>query len=430
MTTTEESLVLDNIQNAQKSRDDIKHKGKSTRVCARVLYISYTGLLDPLGQSQVLQYVLGLARHHSVTVLTFEKPDALKDAAQLEATAAQCRSAGVDWHRLTYHNRLGIPAKLYDIALGRRKAIKLAKEKRADIVHTRSYIAGMMGMSVKRVTGAKLIFDMRGFWPDERVDGGIWRAESRRYRFFKYIERRLFTSSDHVVSLTRAGVREFENFDYLAGRVPPSTVIPTCTNLDLFRPIEAPLDHGIGFTLGYVGSAGSWYMFDEVARTVRMLFEIQPDARFHVVNKGDHEFIRSCLIGHGVDLERVAICAVPFSEVASEVARMDAGIFFYKPDWSKKATSPTRLGEFLACGKPVLANCDVGDVAENLGETKTGIAISTFDNETLRSAIGSLLDLTAEPGISMRCRDAATARFSLKRGVRDYSAIYERLIAG
>ncbi|MEM0984860.1 MAG: glycosyltransferase family 4 protein [Pseudomonadota bacterium] len=394
-----------------------------------MLYISYTGLLDPLGQSQVLQYVLGLARQYRMTVLTFEKPDALKDTAQIEATAEKCRAAGVGWHRLAYHNRPGIPATLYDIAMGMRRGIKLAKACRADIVHTRSYIAGMIGMAVKRETGARFIFDMRGFWPDERVDGGIWKAGSRRYKFFKGIERRLFTSADHVVSLTRAGVREYEQFDYLADNPPPSTVIPTCTNLELFRPTEVPDDRAPGFTIGYVGSAGSWYMFDEVTRAVRLLFEKRQDARFHVVNKGDHGFIRNCLNRHGVDLERTVIRTVPYGEVATEIAHMDAGIFFIKPVWSKRASSPTRLGEFLACGKPVLVNGNVGDVAESVGETQTGIAISAFDDATLQDGLDRLLELTEKPGISARCRDAAEARFSLEGGIQSYSAIYDRLAA-
>ena len=47
---------------------------------ASILYISYTGLLDPLGESQVLQYVRELACSHRMTLLTFEKAEALADA--------------------------------------------------------------------------------------------------------------------------------------------------------------------------------------------------------------------------------------------------------------------------------------------------------------------------------------------------------------
>src|SRR6056297_45491 len=394
---------------------------------ARVLYISYTGLLDPLGQSQVLQYVLGLARDHRITLLTFEKSHALANAPELNALAERCRVAGIDWHRLTYHNRPGIPATIYDIALGIRKAKALARSRDIQIVHTRSYIAGLIGLAVKRRTGARFIFDMRGFWPDERVDGGIWKPKSMRYRVFKWIERRLFLGADHVVSLTRAGVREIGKFDYLQDRIPPISVIPTCTNLELFHPVEGLMARSEGFTLGYVGSAGSWYMFAEVARAVRILFEILPDARFLVINKGDHDAIKARLRDADVDLKRVEILAAPYVEVSKQIARMDAGIFFIKPVWSKRASSPTRLGEFLACGKPVLANGKVGDVEETIVETDTGVAINAFDEQTLRDALANLIARTQEPGLGARCRQAAEEHFALETGVLDYSHIYRDL---
>ncbi|MRU15688.1 glycosyltransferase family 4 protein [Roseovarius sp. A21] len=394
---------------------------------ARVLYVSYTGLLDPLGQSQVLQYVLGLARDHRITLLTFEKPDALANEPELDALAERCRVAGIDWHRLTYHNRPGIPATIYDIVLGIRKATALARTGHIQIVHTRSYIAGLIGLAVKRRTGARFIFDMRGFWPDERVDGGIWKPNWLRYRAFKWVERRLFLGADHVVSLTRAGAREIEKFDYLQGIAPPMSVIPTCTNLELFRPVE-PVESPQGsFTLGYVGSAGSWYMFAEVAQAVRMLFDMRPDARFLVINKGDHDAIRNWLSEAGVDLERVEIRAAPYSEVSEQIARMDAGIFFIKQVWSKRASSPTRLGEFLACGKPVLANGQVGDVEETIVETDTGVAINAFDEQTQRDALVDLIERTKEPGLAARCRQAAEEHFALETGILDYSKVYRNL---
>lgn len=395
-------------------------------VTTRVLYISYTGLLDPLGQSQVLQYVLGLAREHRMTLLTFEKPAALADAARVADIRAQCKAAGVSWHHLRYHNRPNLPATLYDLLNGIRVGVRLARETGAQVVHCRSYIAGLMGLAVKRTTGAKYIFDMRGFWPDERVDGGIWRKTSPQYRVFKAVERRLFLGADHVVSLTRAGVREFERFDYLQGRVPPVSVIPTCTNLELFQPPLQPHTSD-GFTLGYIGSVGSWYMFEEVARVVRMLFDAQPDARFKVINKGGHDAIRHALGQAGVDLSRVDIKAVTYDQVGVEVGRMDAGIFFIKPAWSKRASCPTRMGEFLACGKPCLANVGVGDVEEDFVQTGTGVPISDWSDHTLHQALSKLLDLTRQPGMAARCRQAAEERFSLSGGVRSYSAIYRRL---
>ena len=43
----------------------------------RVLFISYNGMLDPLGQSQVIPYLRELAKRGvRFTLLSFERPDA------------------------------------------------------------------------------------------------------------------------------------------------------------------------------------------------------------------------------------------------------------------------------------------------------------------------------------------------------------------
>lgn len=395
-----------------------------------VLYISYTGLMDPLGQSQVLQYVLALGRTgHRMTVLSFEKPEALADSARVAAMRAQCTEAGVDWRPRLWHNKpIGLLATLYDLVVGRRAAIAIAREVGAEVVHCRSYIASLMGLAVKRATGAKFIFDMRGFWPDERVDGGIWSRSSLVYRVFKRVERRLFLQADHIVSLTKAGIREYTAFDYMTGVPPKSTVIPTCTNLDVFQPQEAPRK---GFTLGYVGSVGSWYLFDAVAQAVARAFALRPDARFLVITQGSHDLVRQALKTAGADLDRVEVRSADFSEVAHQIARMDAGLFFIRPAWSKRASCPTRMGEFLACGKPCLANGGVGDVATDLEETGTGITLPPIGTEsvdltTLDTALERLFEMASDPTMAARCRAAAEARFSLAAGVAAYSGIYQQ----
>lgn len=405
-------------------------RGSMTR---SILYISYTGLMDPLGQSQVLQYVLALGRSgHRMTVMSFEKPDALADRDRVASMRRSCEDAGVDWRPRVWHNKpVGTIATIYDLAAGRAHGIQIAREVGAEIVHCRSYIASLMGLAVKRATGARLIFDMRGFWPDERVDGGIWSKSSFAYRFFKRVERILFLNADHIVSLTKAGVREYEAFDYMKDVSPKSTVIPTCTNLDMFRSEETSR---VGFTLGYVGSVGSWYLFDAVAQAVARAFALRPDARFLVVTKGNHNLVRRALEKAGADLDRVELRSADFPEVAKQIARMNAGLFFIRPAWSKRASCPTRMGEFLACGKPCLSNGGVGDVAEDINETGTGIALPPLGTETvdltaLDTALETLFSMAADPNMAVRCRAVAEERFSLETGVAAYSGIYNRLVA-
>jgi len=387
--------------------------------------------MDPLGQSQVLQYVLALGNSgHRMTVLSFEKPEALKDISRISDMRNQCIAAGVDWRPRVWHNRpIGTLATLYDILAGQKQAIRIAHEIEADIVHCRSYIASIIGLTVKRSTGAKFIFDMRGFWPDERVDGKIWSKHSMPYRVFKRVERLLFLNADHIISLTKAGIMEYEAFDYMQGIAKKSTVIPTCTNLDMFKPKNISCKD---FTLGYVGSVGSWYLFDEVAKAVARAFEIRSDVRFLVITKGNHDFVRDTLKAAGVDLNRVEVRSAEFHEVSQQISRMDAGIFFIRPAWSKRASCPTRMGEFLACGKPCFSNGGVGDVAEDLHQTGTGIALAPIGTDSidltyLDAALERIFKMAADPEISIRCRKVAKKRFSLLEGVKAYSSVYQKL---
>jgi glycosyltransferase involved in cell wall biosynthesis len=389
-----------------------------------VLYVSYSGMLEPLGQSQVLAYQERLAAYHPVHILSFERAADWADAGQRAAVARRMADAGIHWHPLRYHKRFSLLATFWDIICGSFVGWRIVRKNGLGIVHARSYVPSVMALVIKRLTGVRYLFDMRGFWVDERVDGGIWPSGGRVYRGAKWFERRFLLAADHVVSLTRAGLVELARFDYLRGRMPPASVIPTCADLSRFRP-QGPA--GSGLVLGYVGSVGTWYLFDEVVTAFRQLRELRPDARLLVINRNDHAYVHDRLRAGGVPLEAVEIRAANHAEVPAQMARMHAGIFFIKPVFSKQASAPTKLGEFLGCGVPCLANTGVGDMAEILETDRVGVAITGFEPAAIRAGMARLLDLVADSGTPTRCVASAQAHFSLDEGVRRYQSVYRSL---
>ena len=228
-----------------------------------ILYISYDGMLEPLGQSQVLAYLERLAADRPIDLISFEKKADWADKAARKEVRDRCREAGIRWHPLRYHKSPSAAATAWDIAAGSARATAIAIRRKPAIIHVRSYVAGLMGLAAKKATGAKFLFDMRGFWADERVDGGLWPAGGRLYRGAKKAEDKLLRASDHIVTLTHASADELLNFSAVRSRRPPITVIPTCADLDRFnlpddRRERAP------FTLGYVGSVDHWYRLDDM----------------------------------------------------------------------------------------------------------------------------------------------------------------------
>jgi glycosyltransferase involved in cell wall biosynthesis len=256
-----------------------------------ILYITYDGILEPLGQSQVLGYLGKLSPQWRIHVISFEKRREREDAARMAAMRLRLREQGIGWTPLAYHKSPSIPATAYDITLGSIVTAWLAVRNRAAVLHTRSYVPALMALPAKRISGAKLLFDMRGFWADERVDGGLWPRGGVLYRVTKWLERLFLRNSDHVVTLTQASISEISCLSSPQNSVPPLTVIPTCADLDHFRPQKQPPSEP--FVFGYVGSAGTWYLLDEIVSFYLALTEHRRDARLLFVNRNEQNIATS-----------------------------------------------------------------------------------------------------------------------------------------
>lgn len=390
-----------------------------------VLYISYDGVLEPLGQSQVVAYLERLALGRRIHLISFEKANDWRDRARRLAMQRRLAAAGIEWHPLRYHKNPSAPATAYDIAAGAALGIVLAARHRLGLVHTRSYVAAAMALPVKRATGAKFLFDMRGLWADERVDGGLWPKGGRLYRITKALERRFLEAADHVVTLTHASEREIRSFPYLERRAPPISVIPTCADLDQFR-IQRPSQRE-PFVLGYVGTVGTWYLLDEMLQFFRLLKAEVPDARLLFVNRQENELIRSRAAAAGVDTPFLEIVAADHRDMPRHIGRMSAGMALIKPAYSKIASAPTKLAEYLGCGVPCLGNAGVGDMQAILEGRRVGVAVRELSEAGLQDSLRRLFELMVEKCLQQRCRQAALELFSLNAGVQAYSGIYGRL---
>lgn len=390
-----------------------------------VLYITYDGLLEPLGQSQVLAYLAHLAGDHRIHVLSFEKKADQHEPSKVDAMRATLKELGIGWTPLRYHKTPTAPATAYDIAAGMVAGTWLALRNRSTIVHARSYVPAFIALPIRIVAGARLLFDMRGFWADERVDGRLWPASGALYRITKRLERSFLRAADHIVTLTRASSRELQRFPVLQERPKPITVIPTCADLSRFRPPAERADDS--FLFGYVGSVGTWYLFEETLLFFRALLRRRPDARFLIVNRHEHDLIRSLASRLGVSQERLELVSATHADVPRYVQRMHLGAALIRPSYSKIASAPTKLAEYLGCGVPCLGNAGVGDMQEILEQEQAGIVMRGFSAPELDAAAEAALLLTADPTLAGRCVAAAHKLFSLEEGVAAYRAIYHSL---
>lgn len=393
-----------------------------------ILYISYDGLMEPLGQSQVWQYLCGLSTNHQIVLLSYEKPVDFGNESEKARVKNSVCAKGVQWIPLRYHSKPSAIATAYDISLGAAICCYLVLRHRIKIVHARSYVASVVAFSLKKLLGIKFIFDMRGFWADERVDGGIWPKDSWLYRVAKWCEQIFLLNADVVVSLTHTAVIDMQSFPYLRGGQQKFVVIPTCANLQFFHPPLTPrVRNAKEFVLGYVGTVGTWYLFDEALRTFNALLKVKPNARLLIINRSEHAFIRERILALGVDTSKMELKSVPYNEVVQEIHRMDACVFYIKPVFSKRASAPTKFGELLACGVPCISNAGVGDTESILEGENVGVVLRTFEDDAHAQGLRELLKLVADPDLKFRCIKVANQYFALDQGIKAYDQIYREL---
>ena len=227
------------------------------------------------------------------------------------------------------------------------------------------------GLKLKRKFGVKMLFDMRGFWADERVDGKIWNLDSKVYRtiynYFKRKEVQFFKKSDYTVSLTANGMKEIQSWNSLKDSKVNIKVIPCCVDLNLFDPSKidelqkTELKKSLNiadsdFILGYVGSIGTWYMLPEMLDYFKVMKSKKPNSKFLFITGEKPEYIVEEANKKGLNPTDFIITSVLHDQVPIHISLFNQSVFFIRPSYSKKASSPTKQGEIMAMGIPLIFN--------------------------------------------------------------------------
>ncbi|MEN8150179.1 MAG: glycosyltransferase [Planctomycetota bacterium] len=390
----------------------------------RVLWIVQDGVLGGPGASQSVPYLDGLARRgFGMHLLSFERRANLEAPGRAAAVRRRLGRAGVSWTALPYGEGPGgvrtLSQVLRAVATGR----GIVFRERIDLVHARSYLPGLMALGL----GRPFLFDMRGMWPMERVDGGVWREGSAVHRAALALERTLLDRSVGVVALAH-GARE-----HLPDLDKPFRVIPTAVDLERFRPGLPPppgAEHLVDREVWVVaGALGTWYLLDAMLDLVAAALARNERGHALLLTEEDATEALAGLVSRGVARERITVRGVPYEEVPHWFSLAAAGILLIKSAPSKRASAPTKLGEFLASGVPVVTTPRIGDSGELVRETGTGVVTGDLSPAGLSRALSEIDDLRRDrPALVARCRRAAEERLSLPDAISAWADLYEELI--
>ncbi len=399
------------------------------------LYICYFGLRQPLVQTQVIPYLQEIAKAGvKVSLLTFE-PNLQSDwtTDQLAAERNELGKKNIDWDCLAYHKWPSALATAYDIFAGTQFIRRKMKHENINVLHGRIHVATLMGALARTFSRQKpkLIFDIRGFFPEEYTDSGVWPEDGWLYRAAKKVERWLINEANGFVVLTEKA-RDM----LFADEKRVVEVIPCCVDFeDRFsgnlKPtkteIEIKLRTKGRFVLAHVGALGGLYLTEEIVDFLDAVRAVESTTFALFLTQSDSGPLCTLLQDKGFAENDYFVGQVAPHQIPQYLSITDAGLSFVKATYATQSRSPTKIPEYLAAGIPIIANSGVGDVDQLIAEENVGVLVDSFDREAY---IDALKRLRALGDISDRCRKVAKKRFDLETvgGVR-YRRLYEKLFA-
>jgi glycosyltransferase involved in cell wall biosynthesis len=407
-----------------------KRSPAGSRDRLRALYICYLSLEDPLVHTQVVAYLSGLAgRGHTIHLLTFETSRLTRDRRL--AARSELARLGIVWHGLRYHKRPTLLATGADVLTGGICAAWLLHRHRLKAVHARSHVPAAMALLARAAARFRLIFDIRGLMAEEYEDAGRWRRDSLPFRLAKAVERRALKRADGVVVLTER-VRQYLFGDQEA---PSVQVIPCCADTERIEAgrdgrdtMRARLGLDGRTVLVYVGKFTGWYMEREMVEFFAIARDRRPDMHFLILTQSEPELVQREFERVGIEQTSWTITHCQPALIGQYLAAADAGIAFIRPSFSKISSSPTKVGEYLAAGLPLICISGVGDVDELLRSHRVGVLLNRWEPSSLARGAEALERLIGDPDAGERARFAAREKLSLATtGIPAYDALYRDL---
>ena len=376
--------------------------------------------MEPLGESQVLNYLKKISLTYNVHLISFEKSVDIQNVQKFQKFQDVCSTHQINWKPLKYSKFIRYVSSLKNIFNLFVQALSILIANNIHVVHIRSYMPGVAALPLKKIFTFSLVFDMRGLWADEKVDRLGWRKDQFKYKFFKFLEIKLLKRSESIITLTN-GLKSYLIEQGYDGK--KITTIRTCVNLDEFYPINYE-NKDTSINLGYLGSADTAYDITPVLELFNQILCIQENVKLKIFTKSDPEIIHKIANKIGIKSKFLDIGFCNREDLNIAINDLSLILFYLKPSFSLLASMPTKIGESLGCNVPIICNAFNKDIQELMGDSNAGKLIEF--NNTQEEALDTLnfIGNYAQKSI---CRDLAINEFNLELGAQKISNIYYKI---
>lgn len=310
---------------------------------------------------------------------------------------------------LRVQNLPDLPFAAYSRDFTRRCLAELAGNPPA-FLYQRYSLLNLSGAAVAERLGCPLVLEYNG---SEVWIARHWSTPLRLEGLATRIEEANLRAADLVVVVSRA-LR-----DEAVGRgVPAERILVNPNGVDpaVYHPglDGGPVRRRLGLegktVIGFVGTFGPWHGAEVLARAVKPVVRRLPSAHFLFVGEGSGlPRVRGQIAQDGMEGWATFTGLVPQAEAPAYLAACDllASPHVPNPDGSPFFGSPTKLFEYMAMGKAIVAS-DLDQIGEVLEHGRTAWLLSPGDAEGLTAGILALAeDAGRRAALGEAAREAA-----------------------
>ncbi|MGC8979344.1 glycosyltransferase family 4 protein [Caldisericum sp.] len=313
------------------------------------------------------------------------------------------------------------------------KALKIIRKEKPLFIYQRHSIFNVCGAILSQLTGTSLILEYNGSEPWIRQKwGGLLIFKQLCYFMENFSLKRA-----KIITVVSKPIKD----ELIKRNIPNSKILVNYNGVDTeeFNPnidgseIRKKLNLEDKIIIGAVSTFGAWHGMPVLAKAVKPIIDKIQDTRYkiHFLFIGDgvqRPLCERIIKESGMENYVTFIGIVPYKEIPKYLAACDILVSPHIPnaDGTPFFGSPTKLFEYMAMGKPIVAS-KLGQIGEILKDRETALLVEPGNIDELVRGINELIkDKNLSNSLGNNVRLKVVAEFSWFNNVQKLIQLFKQ----